>query len=71
MRIEPTTFEFSLGQSEAGLASTRSSLEQLEVEEKSIRRQLGIAQRNLSVGQKELARINTIWGEKIDRAISA
>ena len=65
LRIEPTTFEFSLGQSEAGLASTRSSLEQLEVEEKSIRRQLGIAQRNLSVGQKELDRINTIWEKRL------
>ena len=65
LRIEPTTFEFSLGQSEAGLASTRSSLEQLEAEEKSIRRQLGIAQRNLSVGQKELDRINTIWEKRL------
>ncbi len=65
LRIEPTTFEFSLDQSEAGLASTRSSLEQLEVEEKSIRRQLGIAQRNLSVGQKELDRINTIWEKRL------
>ncbi len=65
LRIEPTTFEFSLDQSKAGLASTRSSLEQLEVEEKSIRRQLGIAQRNLSVGQKELDRIKTIWEKRL------
>ncbi len=65
LRIEPTTFEFSLDQSKAGLASTRSSLEQLEVEEKSTRRLLGIAQRNLNVGQKELDRINTIWEKRL------
>lgn len=65
LRIEPTTFEFSLDQSEAGLASTRSSLEQLEVEEKSTRRQLGIAQKNLSVGQNELDRLKTIWEKRL------
>lgn len=65
LRIEPTTFEFSLDQSEAGLASTRSSLEQLKIEEKSARRLLGIAQRNLSFGQKELDRIKTIWEKRL------
>lgn len=65
LRIEPTAFEFSLDQSEAGLASTRFSLEQLKVEEKSIRRLLGIAQRNLSVGQKELDRIKAIWKKQL------
>lgn len=65
LRIEPTTFEFSLDQSEAGLAGSRSSLQQLEVEEKSTRRSLAIAQQNLRVGQKELDRLTAIWEKKL------
>ncbi|MCK5649034.1 MAG: HlyD family secretion protein [Gammaproteobacteria bacterium] len=57
LRIEPTTFEFSRDQSEAGLTSSQHSLKQLEVEEKSSRRSLEIAQKNLQIGEKELARL--------------
>ncbi|HFD87855.1 MAG TPA: HlyD family secretion protein [Gammaproteobacteria bacterium] len=60
VQIEPTTFEFSLDQSKAGLASSRSSLKQLETEEKSTRRSLDIARENLAVGEKELARLRKI-----------
>ena len=65
LRIEPTTFEFSLNQSKAGLAGSRSSLKQLEAEEKSTRRSLKIAQENLRVGQKELARVRKIWDKRL------
>ena len=57
LRIEPTTFEFSLVQSKAGLTSSQHSLKQLEVEEKSTRRSLEIAKKNLQIGEKELARL--------------
>jgi multidrug efflux pump subunit AcrA (membrane-fusion protein) len=60
LRIEPTTFKFSLDQSRAGLASSQSSLQQLETEEKSTRRSLEIAQENLRVGEKELERTRKI-----------
>jgi RND family efflux transporter MFP subunit len=65
LRIEPTTFEFSLTQSEAGLAGSESSLRQLEVEEKSTQGSLEIAQKNLAVGEKELQRIQSIWEKKL------
>ncbi len=65
IKIEPTTFELSLVQSEAGLASSRSSLQQLEAEEKSTRESLSIAQENLAVGKKELARLTDIWKKKL------
>jgi len=61
LRIEPTTFEFSRDQSRAGLAGSQSSLKQLEVEEKSTRRSLEIAKKNLHIGQKELDRLLSIW----------
>jgi RND family efflux transporter MFP subunit len=65
LRIEPTTFEFSLDQSKAGLAGSQSSLKQLAVEEKSTRRSLKIAKENLRVGQKELARLRKIWEKRL------
>ncbi len=57
VRIEPTTFEFSRDQSLAGLSSSENSLKQLEVEEKSTRRSLDIARKNLSIGEQELSRL--------------
>ncbi len=60
LRIEPTTFEFSLDQSKAGLASSQSSLTQLEVEETSTRRSVEIAEHNLQIGEKELDRFRSI-----------
>ncbi|HGX91954.1 MAG TPA: HlyD family secretion protein [Candidatus Tenderia sp.] len=65
LRIEPTTFEFSRDQSAAGLSASQSTLRQLEVEEETTRRSLNIARRNLQVGEKELARLETIWKEKL------
>lgn len=60
LRIEPTTFEFSLDQSKAGLAGSKSSLKQLEVEERTTRKSLGIAKENLQVGEKELERLRKV-----------
>ncbi|HIO91342.1 MAG TPA: efflux RND transporter periplasmic adaptor subunit, partial [Leucothrix mucor] len=65
LRIEPTSYKFSLNQSKAGLASSQSSLKQLETEEKSTRRSLNIAQKNLNVGLKELGRIKQIWNKRL------
>ncbi|NOQ90141.1 MAG: HlyD family secretion protein, partial [Gammaproteobacteria bacterium] len=56
LRIEPTTFEFSLTESQAALANSQSSLAQLKVEEKSAREALTIVQKNLDVELKELDR---------------
>lgn len=65
LRIEPTTFEFSLDQSKAGLTSSQSSLKQLEIEEKSTRRSLDIARKNLELGQKEVGRFRILWDKRV------
>lgn len=65
LRIEPTTFEFSLNQSKAVLAGSQSALTQLEVEEKSTRGSLDIAKKNLQVGQNELDRLLIVWEKKL------
>lgn len=65
IRIEPTTYELSLGQSKAGLANTQSSLTQLDAEERSTRNSLEIAKRNLSLGQQEYNRVRTLWDKRL------
>lgn len=65
LRIEPTTFEMSLDQDKAGLAGSKSSLVQLETEEKSTQRALKIAQEKLKVELKELARLKTLVAKKL------
>ena len=60
LRIEPTTLEFSLDKSKAGLAGSESSLQQLKVEEASTRRSLVISQQNLQTEEKELARLQQL-----------
>ena len=65
LRIEPTTFEFSLTQSQAVLAASQSALVQLEVEENTTRGSLDIAKKNLEVGKKELGRLLVVWEKKL------
>ncbi len=65
LRIEPTSFKISLNQSKAGLAGSKSSLAQLQTEEKSTKRALSISQKNLNVGLKELNRIKTLWNKRL------
>lgn len=60
LKIEPTTFEFSLTESRAALANSQSSLAQLKTEEKSTRDTLAIVQNNLDVELKELERIKAL-----------
>lgn len=65
LRIEPTTFELTLNQSQSALEASQSSLVQLDVEEQSTRRQLSIAKENLKVGEAEFARIKSIFDRKL------
>lgn len=65
LRIEPTTFELNLNQSESALQASQSSLVQLDVEEKSNSRQLNIAKENLKVGEAEFDRIKSIFDRKL------
>ncbi len=65
LRIEPTTYKLSLNQSKAGLAGSQSSLKQLEAEEKSTKRALSLAKKNLNVELKELNRLKTLWNKRL------
>lgn len=65
LRVEPTTFEFSLDQSKAALTGSESALVQLQVEEQSTRSSLEIAKQNLEVGQKELQRLLSVWEKRL------
>ncbi|NQY26743.1 MAG: HlyD family secretion protein [Piscirickettsiaceae bacterium] len=65
LRIEPTTFEISLDKSKAGLKGSQSSLAQLEVEQNSTEQALVIAQKKLDVELKELARLQSLWEQRL------
>jgi multidrug efflux pump subunit AcrA (membrane-fusion protein) len=65
LRIEPTTFQISLDQSQAGLLGSQSALAQLEAEEANTRLALKIAQDNLKVGRKELERSRALREKKL------
>ncbi|MEB8430827.1 efflux RND transporter periplasmic adaptor subunit [Cocleimonas sp. KMM 6892] len=64
LRIETTTFEISLDSSKAGLASSKSSLKQIEAEEQSAKRSLAIAQKNLNLGLAELKRVQVLVNKR-------
>ena len=65
IRIEPVDYELSLTESEAALRSSKSSLQQLEIEEKSTRKSLQLARKNLEVGEAELERKRKIHADKL------
>ena len=65
VRIDTSDYEVSLRQTEAELADNRQSLLQLEEEEKSAQRSLGLARQNLEYGRKELARIKEIFERQL------
>ena len=64
LRIETTTFQISLDSSKAGLASSQSSLKQIEAEEQSAKRSLAIAQKNLNLGLAELKRVEVLVNKR-------
>ena len=61
IRIDPQDFKLTLKQTQADLAANKSALKQLEAEEKSTTQSLALAQQNLLVGEKELARVKGIF----------
>lgn len=60
VRIDPEDYEVSLRQTQAELAARQFSYTQLQEEEKTTRRSLQLAKDNLAVGEKELARIDSV-----------
>lgn len=65
VRIEADDFLVSLKQSEADLQSSESALKQIQEEQRTTARSLKLAQKNLRVGEKELARVQDIWNKRL------
>ena len=61
VRIEAEDYALLLRQTEQDLKASRSSLAELEAEERSTRRSLELARSNLEVGEAELARIEEVY----------
>ena len=65
VRIDAEDYALSLKQTQEDLKSSRSSLQELDEEEKSTRRSLQLAQKNLAVGEDELARIQDVYQRQL------
>ena len=65
VRIDAEDYALSLKQTQEDLKASRSSLNELEAEEKSTRRSLELAQKNLEVGEAELARIRDVYQKQL------
>ncbi|MCP4980071.1 MAG: HlyD family secretion protein [Gammaproteobacteria bacterium] len=65
MRIDAEDYALTLKQTQEDLKSSKSSLQELEEEEKSTRRSIKLAQKNLEVGEAELARIEDIYKKQL------
>lgn len=65
VRIEAEDYARSLRQTQEDLKASQSALNELEVEEKSTRRSLELAQKNLEVGKAELARVRDVFQKQL------
>ncbi|MCP4469908.1 MAG: HlyD family secretion protein [Gammaproteobacteria bacterium] len=65
VRIDAEDYALTLKQTREDLKSNQSLLQELEEEEKSTRRSLGLMQQNLNVGEAELARVQDIYNKKL------
>lgn len=65
LRIEASDYEVLLKQTEADLKANQLALSQLEQEEKTALRSLELVKENLAVGEKEFARINELFEQKL------
>jgi multidrug efflux pump subunit AcrA (membrane-fusion protein) len=65
VRIDAEDYARSLKQTEQDLKASQSTLAELEVEEKSTRRSLELAQKNLEVGEAELKRVRDVYQQQL------
>ncbi|RDH81409.1 MAG: HlyD family secretion protein [endosymbiont of Galathealinum brachiosum] len=65
VRIEAKDYTVSLKQTEADLRASRSALKELTEDEKSTKRSLVLAKKNLKVGEAEYTRIEKIWKQRV------
>lgn len=65
IRIEAKDYTVGLKKTEADLSASQSSLKELIESDKSTKRSLTLAKKNLSVGEAEYARIKQIWEQRV------
>ena len=65
VRIDAEDYARSLQQTQEDLKASRSSLRELEAEQKSTQRSLELAQKNLTVGEAELARLRDVYQKQL------
>jgi len=67
VKIDPEDYQVSLDQTRADLSASEAQREQILQEQRNTQKALGLAQRNLKIGEKELARLTSL----LDRGLIA
>ena len=65
VRIDAEDYELTLRQTREDLKASRSALVELEEEEKTTRRSLELARKNLAVGEAEYERVRDIYDQRL------
>lgn len=65
LNIDNANYKNSLAIAESDVTSSHASLAQILEEEKSTQRSLRLSQKNLSLGQKEVQRIRSLWKKRL------
>ncbi len=63
--IDKANYENSLAIVKGDVAASRATLNQLNTEEKSIKRSYQLARKNLSLGKKEVNRLRGLWAKRL------
>jgi len=63
--IDAKDYAVGLKQTEADLNASRSALKELDEDEKTTKRSLTLARKNLQVGEAEYARIQKVWEQRL------
>lgn len=65
VRIDAKDYAVGLKQTEADLNASLSSFKQLDEDEKSTKRSIVLANKNLKVGEAEFSRIQKVWDQRL------
>ena len=65
IKIDKANYENALAVVKSDIAANRAGLNQLNEEEKSLKRSYQLARQNLNIGKKELNRLKGLWAKRL------
>ncbi len=65
LRIDSSNYKNALAISTSDVAGSRASLDQIKEEQKSTKRSIQLARKNLKLGKAEVSRLSSLWKKKL------